>query len=54
MKRGVFDVLRRSLDTTLANWPLIGIRVGETLVMILITIAGAIAIVAPFLVSVGI
>jgi hypothetical protein len=54
MKRGVFDVLRRSLDNTLANWPLIGIRVGEMLVMIVATIATAIAILAPFLVSVGI
>ncbi|HYK01994.1 MAG TPA: hypothetical protein VE974_09570 [Thermoanaerobaculia bacterium] len=53
MKRGVFDVLRRALDNTLANWPLIGIRLAETVIFFLITIAAVLAIVVPILVSVG-
>ena len=27
MKRGVFDVLRRAVDNTIANWPLVLIRI---------------------------
>ncbi|MEA2465083.1 MAG: hypothetical protein QOJ98_2830 [Acidobacteriota bacterium] len=53
MKRGVFDVLRRALDNTLANWPLIAIRLAETVIFFIVTIVAAIAIVAPILVSLG-
>ena len=54
MKRGVFDVLRRALDNTVANWPLILVRLGETLLFGIIVVLTAIAVVVPFLVSVGI
>lgn len=54
MKRGVFDVLRRALDNTLANWPLIAIRLVETVVFLLCTFIAVIAVVAPILVAVGI
>jgi hypothetical protein len=53
VKRGVFDVLRRALDNTLANWPLIAIRLAETVIFFIVTIVAAIAIVAPILVSLG-
>ena len=54
MRRGVFDVLRRGLDNTIANWPLVALRLGEAVVIMLIAIGGAVAIVAPILVSIGI
>lgn len=54
MRRGVFDVLRRGLDDTLVNWPLIAIRLGETLLFAVITIVAVIAALLPILVSIGI
>lgn len=54
MKRNVFDILRRSFDSMLVNWPLIGIRVGEAFVLMLIVILTAIAVLVPILVSIGI
>ena len=54
MKRGVFDILRRALDNTVANWQAIGFRVAELILLVLISIATAIAILAPMLISLGI
>ena len=54
MKRGVFDVLRRALDNTLANWPLILIRLAESVLFIAIAIGAAIVIIVPIIVSAGI
>jgi hypothetical protein len=54
LKRGVIDVLRRGLDNTIANWPLILIRIAEAIVFVMLVIAAVIAILAPILVSVGI
>jgi len=54
VKRGVFDVLRRALDNTLANWPLIAIRLAETVIFFIITIAAVLLILVPILVSVGV
>ncbi|MDQ3282080.1 MAG: hypothetical protein M3Q69_11780 [Acidobacteriota bacterium] len=54
MRRGVFDVLRRAVDNTLANWPLIVIRLSESLVFALLAILTAVAIFAPLLLSLGI
>jgi hypothetical protein len=54
VKRQVVDVLRRGIDNTLANWQLILVRLGETLLFGVIAVAGAIAIIVPILVSVGI
>jgi hypothetical protein len=53
VKRGVFDVLRRALDNTLANWPLIAIRLVETVIFFIVTFVAVIAIVVPILVSIG-
>jgi hypothetical protein len=53
VKRGVFDVLRRGLDNTLANWPLIAIRLVETVLFFIVTLVAVIAIVVPVLVSIG-
>jgi hypothetical protein len=54
MKRGPFDVLRRGLDNAVANWGLIVIRLVELFVYVVIVIAGALAILAPILLSIGI
>lgn len=54
MRRGVFETLRRGLDNTLANWPLILIRLVESVVFIAIAIVAVIAVVVPIVVSVGI
>lgn len=54
MKRGVFDVLRRGLDNTAVNWPLILLRLGETLLFGLITVVAVLAALLPLLVSIGI
>jgi hypothetical protein len=54
MKRGVIDVLRRGLDDTVANWPLILIRVGETIVFAAISIAAIFVLLVPAAISIGI
>ena len=54
MKRGVVDVLRRGVDNTLANWPLIVVRLAETILFGIIAVAGVIVIFVPILVSIGI
>lgn len=54
MQRGVFDLLRRGFDNTIANWQLSLIRFLEAFVFIAVAIGAAIAILAPVLVSVGI
>jgi hypothetical protein len=54
VRRGVFDILRRGFDNTIANWPLSLIRFIEAFVFIALAIAGVIVILAPILVSIGI
>ena len=53
MKRGVLDLLRRGFDNTLANWPIILIRLGETMLFAAIALASVIAVVVPLFVSIG-
>lgn len=54
MKRSAFDLLRRAFDNTLANWPLLLLRLGESIVLGILAIAAVLAIVVPILVSLGI
>lgn len=54
MKRSAIDVLRRGLDDTVANWPLILIRLGEAVVLSILAVAAVLAILVPIAVSVGI
>jgi hypothetical protein len=54
LRRGVFDVLRRGADNTIANWPLILIRLGEVLLFGVLSIVAVIAALGPILVSLGI
>jgi len=54
VKRGVFDLLRRGFDNTIANWQVTALRIAELVVMIGVTIGAIIIIVLPILVSIGI
>jgi hypothetical protein len=53
-KRGAIDVLKRALDDTIANWPLVALRLGEALVFAIIAIAAIFIILVPIAVSIGI
>lgn len=53
MKRNITDVLRRGLDTTIANWPVIVLRIAESLVFAAIAIAGILAAIVPAIVAAG-
>jgi hypothetical protein len=53
LKRTVAEILRRGFENMVANWPLLAIRIAEGVVFVMMFLAGAIAIVVPFLVSIG-
>ena len=53
MKRSATEVLRRGFDSTLANWPLILIRIAEGIVFVGIVIAAVVAAVVPIAVAAG-
>ena len=53
VRRSIGDVIRRGFDNAVANWPLLLIRVGETFVFGAISVAAALAIIVPLLVSAG-
>lgn len=54
MRRGVFDTLRRGLDNTVVNWPLVAIRLAETILFLTIAAVAILAILIPIVVSAGI
>lgn len=53
-RRGAIDVLRRAVDNTIANWPLILVRIAEMVLFGIIGIVAFLAAVTPLLVSLGI
>ena len=53
MSRGATDVLRRGFELTLANWPLLLIRVAEQVIGMIIMIGALVAAVIPIAVSAG-
>ncbi|MBV8543372.1 MAG: hypothetical protein JO093_09505 [Acidobacteria bacterium] len=53
MKRSLPDVLRRGLDSTIANWPVIALRIAESVVLIGIVIASIIVALIPAIVAAG-
>jgi len=53
LKRTVIDTIRRGFENTLANWPVILIRLGEVVVLTLLIIGTIIAAVVPIAVSAG-
>lgn len=54
MKRGVFDILRRGFDNTIANWQVSLLRFLEAFVFLLIAMVTFVAIIVPVAVSFGI
>lgn len=52
-RAGFFDVLRRGVDNAIANWPLIALRLAETILIGVIAVASVVALVVPILVSIG-
>lgn len=53
MKRTITEVLRRGFDSTVANWPVIAFRIGESLVFAAIVIAAVLAAIVPAVVAAG-
>ena len=53
MKRSATEILRRGFESTLANWPLILIRIAEGIVFVGIVIAAVVAAVVPIAVAAG-
>ena len=53
MKRSITDVLRRGLDSTIANWPVIALRIAESLVLVGTVIAAVIVAIVPAIVAAG-
>jgi len=53
VKRNAADVLRRGFEITVANWPLLLIRITEHILFFILAIASVVAIVVPIAVSAG-
>ena len=53
MKRTTTEILRRGFESTVANWPLIAIRIAESVVLIGLTIGAIIAAIVPVVVAAG-
>lgn len=53
MRASATDVIRRGFDNTVANWPLLLIRIGEGIVMMLLAVGAVLAIIIPLVVSLG-
>ena len=51
MKRSVSEILRRGFESMLANWPLLLIRIAESIVMIIITLVAIVAVIVPIVMS---
>lgn len=53
MKRSVTEVIRGGYDLTIANWPLLLLRIAEHLLVAMLAIASIVAIIVPIAVSAG-
>jgi len=53
LKRSLPDVLRRGLDSTIANWPVIALRIAESVVLFGIVIVSIIVAIVPAVVAAG-
>lgn len=51
--RTVTEVIRRGLDSAVANWPLLLFRFAETVFVAMLAVATAIAVIVPMIVSIG-
>jgi hypothetical protein len=53
LKRSVSDVLRRGFESTIANWPVILLRIAEVVVFAGVILGGIVAAVVPAIVAAG-
>jgi len=53
VKRPINEVLRRGLESALANWPLMALRIAENILFAMLIIGSMIAAIVPLLVSIG-
>lgn len=53
MRASATDVIRRGFDNTIANWPLLLIRIAEGIVMMILVVGAVLAIIIPVIVSLG-
>jgi hypothetical protein len=53
LKRSVTEILRRGFESMLGNWQLMVIRVGESVLVVVLCFAAVIATIGPLLVSFG-
>ncbi len=51
--RNVTDVLRRGLDSAMANWPVLLLRLAETVLVGMLVIATVLVVVVPMAISIG-
>ena len=51
MKRSVGDILRLGFESMVANWPLLIIRIVESVVLVVMTLLGIVAVIVPLIVS---
>ncbi len=53
MKLSITEILRRGFESMLANWPLLVIRIVESIVLIIMMIVAVVAVIVPIAVSFG-
>jgi hypothetical protein len=53
LKRSTTEVLRRGFDSTVANWPLIAIRIAESVIFVAMVIGSIVAAIVPVAVAAG-
>jgi hypothetical protein len=53
LKRSATEILRRGFQVTVANWPVIAFRLVESMLFVGLVVAAVIAIIVPFVASVG-
>ena len=54
MKRSVTDVIRRGFENTVANWPLLLIRIAEGIAFVILVVVAVVAAIIPVAVSIGV
>jgi hypothetical protein len=54
VRRGVVDTLKRGFDNTISNWPVIALRLAESVLFLVLAVGTAFLVLLPILVSVGI
>lgn len=53
MKHNTTEVLRRGIDLTIANWPLLAMRIVESIVLFAVIVGAVVATIVPIAISAG-